>query len=130
MKKNCGDFDNKIDAVDEANTNNTRTSYNKLYKAVNSQYRLIGIRARSIYKKFWENDTKCNICGYSRHIEVCHLKPIKDFAVDDIEVNSLYNLIGLCRNCHWELDNNYLEKEELTAFLKNKIQNKLSNIPD
>jgi hypothetical protein len=56
------------------------------------------------------NDRKCSKCGYDKHIEVCHIKSIKDF---DLEtpisvINSLDNLMLLCPNCHWEKD--YLDK--------------------
>jgi len=52
-------------------------------------------------------DAKCARCGYSKHIEICHLKPIKDFSEDTllITVNDKSNLVLLCPNCHWELDN-------------------------
>lgn len=48
----------------------------------------------------------CEKCGYDKHIEVCHKRPIKEF--DDThtikEINDINNLIGLCPNCHWEMD--------------------------
>lgn len=49
---------------------------------------------------------KCERCGYDKHVETCHVKPICDF--DETEsirvVNSNENLILLCPNCHWEHD--------------------------
>lgn len=52
----------------------------------------------------------CEICGYDKHYEVCHIKPIKDFdaSVKLLEINDKRNLIALCPNCHWELDNGLL----------------------
>lgn len=48
----------------------------------------------------------CIVCGYNKHYEVCHIRPVKTF--DDsatmAEVHSLDNLIALCPNCHWEFD--------------------------
>lgn len=46
----------------------------------------------------------CFVCGYSKHFEVCHIKPIASFADEALvsEINSLSNLSILCRNCHWE----------------------------
>lgn len=45
-------------------------------------------------------------CGYSKHVEVCHIKPIASF--DDnatiAEINSKENLVCMCPNCHWEFD--------------------------
>lgn len=65
--------------------------------------------ARRVFKRSGL-ETKCKICGYSKHIEVCHLKPIKEFDEDTpiSEVNQLSNLLALCSNHHWELDNNDL----------------------
>lgn len=52
----------------------------------------------------------CRVCGYNKHVEVCHIKPIRCFEKNTLlsEVNSLSNLIYLCRNCHWELDEGLL----------------------
>lgn len=49
----------------------------------------------------------CEKCGYTKHIDVCHIKAIKNFSSTALfnEINARENLIGLCRNCHWELDN-------------------------
>ena len=48
----------------------------------------------------------CQKCGYSKHVEVAHIKAIKDFAdtATLAEVNSFDNLLILCPNCHWEFD--------------------------
>ncbi len=53
----------------------------------------------------------CEVCGYGKHIEVCHIKPISKFSLDTPvkEINVDYNLIVLCPNCHWELDNGLLK---------------------
>lgn len=52
----------------------------------------------------------CSICGYNRHYEVCHKKPVASF--DDTatiaEVNHIDNLVALCPNCHWEFDHGLL----------------------
>jgi 5-methylcytosine-specific restriction endonuclease McrA len=49
----------------------------------------------------------CNNCGYDKHVEICHIKPISEFDVNTKikEVNSPDNLVQLCPNCHWEFDN-------------------------
>src|SRR5258708_5084712 len=51
----------------------------------------------------------CYVCAYSRHIEIAHKKPIKEFAGSSLisEINSLNNLVALCNRCHWEYDNGY-----------------------
>jgi len=52
----------------------------------------------------------CPICGYAKHVELCHIKPISSFpkTATIAEVNDRSNLIILCRNCHWELDHGLL----------------------
>lgn len=66
--------------------------------------------AREVY---WKNkkDKKCDICGYDKHIEVCHIKAVSEFN-DKIlisEINNIDNLVGLCPNHHWEFDNGILD---------------------
>src|SRR5439155_15038422 len=53
---------------------------------------------------------RCIICGYDKHFEVCHKKPINSFSSNTLlsEVNSLDNLIALCPNHHWEFDKGLL----------------------
>ena len=66
--------------------------------------------ARSVYAK--SNKPKsCQYCGYSKHYEVCHRKPISEFSRDTpiSVVNELSNLIGLCPNCHWEFDHGLID---------------------
>jgi len=57
-------------------------------------------------------ELKCKICGYDKHIEVCHIKAISEFNMDALiveEINNVNNLIALCPNHHWEFDNNILK---------------------
>lgn len=65
----------------------------------------IRLHARSVYKSS-SRPTCCEHCGYNKHFEVCHKKAIKDFDATTLimEINDPSNLIGLCPNCHWELD--------------------------
>lgn len=74
-----------------------------------SAYALIRTRARSISKKLGFN--KCVNCGYDKHIEIAHIKPISAFTGDILisEINSIKNIIPLCPNCHWEFDNKLLK---------------------
>ncbi len=71
----------------------------------NAQIRLL---ARSHFK--YLTKLPCYNCGYNKHVELCHIKPISKFLPTDKikDVNSLSNLIQLCRNCHWEFDNKLL----------------------
>ncbi len=58
---------------------------------------------------------KCYRCGYDKHYEVCHIKAISSFSENDLvgTINSLDNLIALCPNCHWELDNSLWDINQL-----------------
>ena len=78
--------------------------YEKHHKS--SAFSLVRTRARAIGKKL--GFTKCLKCGYNKHIEIAHIKPISSFS-DDImisEINSKQNIMPLCPNCHWEYDHN------------------------
>jgi len=48
----------------------------------------------------------CTVCGYKKHVEVCHKKGIASFHIDTKigDINSPDNLVLLCPNCHWEFD--------------------------
>jgi len=54
-------------------------------------------------------------CGYSKHFDVCHVKAIKDHLPSDTvaTINSLDNLIALCKNHHWEFDNGLLDMSDI-----------------
>ncbi len=53
----------------------------------------------------------CKNCGYSLHVELCHIHPVSEFPDSALlgEINKEDNVIQLCRNCHWELDNGHLD---------------------
>lgn len=64
-----------------------------------------------LFNRSWNRDMvklPCATCGYSKHVELCHIRAITDFPETALlgEVNAPSNIIQLCRNCHWELDNN------------------------
>ncbi len=67
----------------------------------------------------------CEKCGYKKYIEVCHIKPVKDFKTDVSDekyksdyskVNAITNLVGLCPNCHWEFDHGDWSIETIDRF--------------
>lgn len=70
--------------------------------------------ARTIYYQN-DGDKFCKYCGYDKHVEVCHIKGVAEFDKSAIisSVNSIDNLIGLCRNHHWELDHGLLSIDEI-----------------
>jgi len=53
----------------------------------------------------------CQHCGYNKHVELAHLKPISSFDKHSLlkEVNHPDNILVLCRNCHWEYDAGLLD---------------------
>lgn len=57
----------------------------------------------------------CAHCGYDKHVELCHAKEISSFDDNALlsEVNSSDNVIQLCRNCHWETHNGFLDIYQL-----------------
>lgn len=61
--------------------------------------------ARSKFKKLLS--LPCAHCGYSKHVELAHVKPLSSFPDSALlsEINSEENVIQLCPNCHWEFDN-------------------------
>ncbi len=58
---------------------------------------------------------QCIACDYDKHFNICHIKPIHTFDDDTpiSAVNDLDNLIALCPNHHWELDNGFLNVKDL-----------------
>lgn len=59
----------------------------------------------------------CNVCNYTLHINVCHIKDIKNFPLTALvaEVNHITNLVALCPNHHWEFDNNFLDLNKISG---------------
>lgn len=72
----------------------------------NSQVRDLARKKETVKKA----GLKCLNCGYDKHTEVCHIKPIYSYPKNTLvsEVNSDSNLSILCPNCHWEFDNGKL----------------------
>jgi predicted HNH restriction endonuclease len=74
-----------------------------------SAFALVRSRARKIARDL--NLNICQNCGYNKHVEICHRKPIADFDESTMlsVINHPDNLIALCPNCHWEFDHNQLD---------------------
>lgn len=69
-------------------------------------------RIRGLARRLYEKSgfpMKCS-CGYHKHVEICHIKPIAQFHPNTpiSVINDINNLIALCPNCHWEFDNGLL----------------------
>jgi hypothetical protein len=58
-----------------------------------------------------KQEPECKVCGYAKHVEVCHIKSVSEFTDEALigEINALNNLVYLCPNHHWEFDNNGLD---------------------
>ena len=88
------------------------------YKEMISRYDYqVNARIRELARKIYQKTNKpkcCANCGYNKHYEVCHIKGISDHDLDTTigEINDIHNLIALCPNCHWEMDNGLLECKE------------------
>jgi len=69
-------------------------------------YDSIRAHARSILRYRINAGAGCEECGWSRHVQVCHIKSIKSFSENALvsEINHLNNLKLLCPNCHWLFD--------------------------
>lgn len=103
-------------------------SYCVNHKYRGSKYRTIGelrkgagyqinAYARSIARAWAKKNidiSECAVCGYSNHVEVCHIEPLASFP-DDTPLVDTYtnNVIGLCPNHHWEFDHGMLTIEEI-----------------
>lgn len=112
IKRNRGHFCSKICADKHKNKDNSNITKNDLKYSTgfaHNKYVKIRIHAQKMYKQF-VGIYKCAVCGYDKHVEICHKKAIKDFPDTTLlsEINSIDNLIALCPNCHWEFDNNLL----------------------
>ena len=66
-------------------------------------------QAKRIYTKSGRK-SECAICKYP-HTQICHIKPIAGFDLSALvsEINRIDNLIALCPNHHFEMDNNLLQ---------------------
>lgn len=71
-------------------------------------YSSIRQQARSKFKDI--ASSQCARCGYHHHVELCHIRAIRDFPPEARigDINSRDNIIQLCPNCHWEFDNGML----------------------
>lgn len=103
----------------EALLNNTLSEYTnrdcikKLHRS--SRHAHIRGLARSWFKDL--TLLPCASCGYSKHVELCHIKSVSSFSADSKirDINSSSNLIQLCPNCHWEFDNNKLSLNNIKS---------------
>lgn len=75
---------------------------------------------RSMCRKWNKGLTKkCQVCGYSTHVEMAHIKGLESFSLDTPlkKVNDPTNILVLCRNHHWELDHGVIGIEDIPSRL-------------
>ena len=87
-----------------------------------AKFNVVRNRARTQYG----NIKSCQFCGYDKHVEVCHIKPIHSFPEETLisEVNDASNILILCPNCHWEFDkkNRKPRKEKIKKQRLRKVE--------
>ncbi len=92
---------------------------NTLVETVRSQ-------ARKKYKKLFKN-MKCVHCKHNGSTQVCHIKAISEFdKLSEVEeINKISNLIGLCPNCHVDLDKHRKFEVMRTSILHSMLLEKI-----
>lgn len=65
--------------------------------------------ARKVYRDSGR-PLMCALCKYETHVDICHIRDIRSFpdGTPYLVINDLSNLLALCKNHHWEFDNNFL----------------------
>ena len=86
---------------------NDRHSYQSWRSHIQRNARLVYMRSNK--------ERVCIICKYSNHVEICHIKPVSEFNNEALmsEINSIDNLVALCPNHHWEVDNGVLRLNDI-----------------
>jgi 5-methylcytosine-specific restriction endonuclease McrA len=105
----------KLDILQKKLDETTKLASKLIDKKIigNVSVETIRSQARKLYKSKFPNMV-CVHCKHSGSTQVCHIKPISEFndfsLIDD--VNNIKNLVGLCPNCHIDLDKH--KKFEIT----------------
>lgn len=70
-------------------------------------------KIRGMARSAYNGPRHCAACGYSLHVDICHVRNVQDFPLTAAlnEVNAPGNLVALDKRCHWEFDNGYLHLE-------------------
>lgn len=89
--------------------NRTIGQYRQMQSVKGKHPSWIHAHIRGFARSWLKHLTKepCRKCGYSKHVELAHVKAVSDFEDSALlsVVNSEKNVIPLCPNCHWEFDN-------------------------
>jgi hypothetical protein len=77
-------------------------------------------RIRSFNRSWNKHLTKlaCTVCRYSHHVELAHIRPVKDFDLNTRigDVNDESNILTLCPTHHWEFDQGSLTLDEILGI--------------
>jgi hypothetical protein len=67
-------------------------------------------KVRGLARAAYRGPMQCMACGYSLHVDICHVRAIADFPLESTlrEVNHPDNLMALDKRCHWEYDHGHL----------------------
>jgi hypothetical protein len=67
-------------------------------------------KVRGLARTAYKGPRECAACGYSRHVDICHIRDVASFPDTATvgEVNDPTNLVALDKRCHWEFDHGYL----------------------
>ncbi len=127
LKEKLQKLENKQDKYEEIINSLVDKSDNKILG--NTDIKSVRAQARMLYKKFSPNMI-CVHCKHSGSTQVCHIKAISDFNKLSLleKVNHLSNLIGLCPNCHIDLDKHKKFEVSRTATLHTYIVKHLQNL--
>lgn len=117
--KYCGvPVNNKGRVCKDCNPNNVDWSKRTLGELQNSAKYQVNAALRNSARRIYRQSGRpqqCQNCGYSIHIEICHIHAINSFSEDTpiSVINDPDNLVALCPNCHWEFDHNELSIEAI-----------------
>lgn len=86
--------------------------------AVWGSYRTIRALSRKWYQQAGR-PMSCHVCGYDLHVDIAHVRDIKEFPLDTsvVVVNAQENLVALCKNHHWEFDHGHLSLRQESNLL-------------
>lgn len=104
------------------------TRYCGLHKGTWIKYKTLG-DVRAVYNsnqasmlrtlgRTWAADnldtSGCWYCGYSTHVDCCHVIGLKELPDEMLLVDTcVNNIIILCKNHHWEFDHQHLTLDEI-----------------
>lgn len=95
----------------------TKTDYEKMISVDGKHPSWVASHIR-LFNRSWNKDLRkipCQKCGYSLHVDLAHIKAVKEFEGSALmkDINDPDNILVLCKNCHWEFDHGHLKLEDI-----------------